>query len=98
MEMPEERRTINAGGEFAIRLEVAPTAGYAWYLTEYPEELEQIGSGFAPAAEAAKAGGTRTQVFRFLAMTPGSYMLTFEMKRQDDADATTRQRVRVSVR
>jgi len=98
MKTLEERRSVNAGGEFAIRLEATPTAGYTWQLTDSPAELEQIGSGYEPIADTTRMGGTRTQVFRFLALTPGSYTLTFDLKRQNDADVTTRQRVRVSVR
>lgn len=96
MKMREERRTINAGGEFAIRLEVAP--GFAWYLVECPPELAQIGSGYEPVAETNQPITSRTQTFRFLALFPGGYRLTFARKRDGDTDAVEQRRIRVSVR
>jgi hypothetical protein len=96
MKMREERRSVNAGGEFAIRLEVAP--GFTWHLVDCPPELEQIGSGYEPIAETTAPVTSRTQVFRFLALFSGGYRLTFTRKREDDADAVEQRRIRVSVR
>jgi hypothetical protein len=96
MKMREERRTINAGGEFAVRLEVAP--GFTWHLVDCPPELAQIGSGYEPVAETTAPVTSRTQAFRFLALDPGGYRLMFARKRDGDADAVEQRRIRVSVR
>jgi hypothetical protein len=96
MKMREERRSVNAGGEFAVRLEVAP--GFAWHLADCPPELEQIGSGYEPVAETKQPVTSRTQTFRFLALIRGGYRLIFARKRDGDADALEQRRIRVSVR
>jgi hypothetical protein len=96
MKMREERRSVNAGGEFAVRLEVAP--GFVWHLMECPLELEQIGSGYEPIAAPTATATSRTQVFRFLALFPGGYRLLFARTRDNDADTVEQRRIRVSVR
>ncbi len=96
MKTREERRSVNAGAEFAVRLEVAP--GFGWYLVDCPLELEQIGSGYEPTPETNQPVTSRTQTFRFLALDPGGYRLTFARKRDGDADAVEQRRIRVSVR
>ena len=96
MKMREERRSVNTGGEFAVRIEVAP--GFAWHLIECPPEMEQIGSGYEPVADTTAPVTSRTQVFRFLALFPGGYRLLFARRRDNDAETVEQRRIRVSVR
>jgi predicted secreted protein len=100
MKTRDERRSVNAGAEFAVRFEVVPTSGFAWHLMDCPVELDQIGAGYEPIPEdtVIPAGGTRTQIFRFLAMTRGTYPLIFDLKRTHDVEPMERLQLRVSVR
>ncbi len=97
METRVDRRTVNYEAEFAVRLTVTAGSAFAWEVTECPAGLEQLGSGVEPVAASARAGAPRTQIFRFFALTRGTHILAFALRRPADAAATEERRVRVTV-
>jgi predicted secreted protein len=73
-------RLVQAGQEFAIDLEAMPGAGYMWEITQQPEELELKSQSVVSISP--EIGGNSTQRFVFLVEKPGTYSLSFQLKRR----------------
>ncbi len=73
-------RLVQTGQEFAIDLEAMPGAGYMWEIAQQPDAL--VLKSQAVVSISPEIGGSSTQRFVFLVEKPGTYSLSFQLKRR----------------
>jgi predicted secreted protein len=90
--------TVPVGDAFEVVLEGARTAGYVWEVSvgELRDTVRLTGRETRPAPGPA-LGRPTTQVFRFLAVAPGSGTLAFRYGRGWESAPLHEHLVRVSV-
>jgi predicted secreted protein len=75
--------TIHAtAGRVEVRLDESPTTGYRWQPVEVPPGVEVVGARFHDPSGPTVAGGSGTRIFQLLVPEPGSYSLTFHLRRE----------------
>jgi predicted secreted protein len=72
--------TTTAGTAFEQRFQAAPSAGYCWSVDSLPAEVQFIGKSHIPSERNAP-GDPATVVFRFKALSVGTFVLRFLYKR-----------------
>ncbi len=86
----ELRETIAAetGQYFEVFLESNPTTGYKWNTVQAPDEnvVKLTGSGFIAPSGEKKLGAPGQEIFRFLAVGPGSTTVMLEYTRGWEKD------------
>jgi predicted secreted protein len=98
MDASEERETLEAvtGQEVEVALESFPGSGAIWHHhNAAPEILEFLGETRTATDESI--GGAVRQSFRFRADRPGSYELSFELKRPWEREVRRRKTILVRV-
>jgi inhibitor of cysteine peptidase len=98
MDANGDRVSVRQSEEFEVRLAATPTTGYSWQLVNSPPQIQPIGNSYVQSAQGQPvAGGSGVQVFRFRASQPGSYRLTFELKRPWESQAQQSRAIQVQV-
>ena len=72
---------VGVDEEFTISLQSIATAGYLWKIESLPQGVEPLGTESQNSAGEAKPGDPIIRVFRFRALKPGEYKLTFALAR-----------------
>ena len=80
MNEPGVVRNVQAGKPFSIDLEAIPGAGYLWQLAGRPEEVALVSEDVVSVSK--EIGGNAVQRFTLVAHRPGTFTLTFELKRR----------------
>ena len=95
--MSKDVIAVGVDEEFTISLQSIATAGYLWKLESLPEGVEHLGTENQNPASEAKPGDPTNQVFRFRALKPGEYKLTFALARPWENKAIETKSVNVKV-
>jgi len=85
------------GEIITVDLPSTPSTGYKWELPAVPDGTELVGSSFTPPP-AGTFGEGGIQHFQLRATRPGSFALTFLLKRPWEAEASASTTVDLEVR
>ena len=78
-----------------MALEETSTSGYLWRVGEVPEGIEYLESVFEPPSLGMPLGAGGHRRFVFLASNQGTFVLTFELRREREEKPLRDHEVRV---
>jgi predicted secreted protein len=87
--------TASANQEFKVELESHPTSGAMWQYRKSGDEPALIHEELKPVSDSI--GSPAIQRFTFLASKPGTFNLTFELKREWEPTFRDRKQITVIV-
>lgn len=85
------------GQTFEVTLKETSTSGYLWRVGVVPESMELLESLLDPPSRTSPVGAGGQRRFLFRASNPGTFTLTFELRREWEKEPFRDYVVRVEV-
>jgi predicted secreted protein len=80
--MSAETIDVPIDTEFQVRLTSSPSTGYVWDIADEPNGIKYLGKQVEISPGGSAPGNPSTQVFRCHALTAGTYVVNFVLKRK----------------